>query len=48
VLVKGSDYKDRNIIGKDFVERYGGSVILAKIIPGYSTTDTIKKMNYNL
>ena len=48
VLVKGSDYKDKNIIGKDFVERYGGSVILAKIIPGYSTTDTIKKMNYNL
>lgn len=43
VLVKGSDYRHDQVVGADVVESYGGRVLLAKIVPGYSTTATIAR-----
>jgi len=43
VLVKGSDYRHDQVVGADIVESYGGRVLLAKIVPGYSTTATIAR-----
>jgi len=44
VLVKGADYRRADVVGGDFVEAYGGSVILAELVPGHSTTGTISKL----
>ena len=44
VLVKGADYSRDEVVGGDFVEGYGGSVLLADIAEGYSTTDTVEKI----
>lgn len=41
VLVKGSDYSRATVIGADVVERHGGRVILADLMPAFSTTATI-------
>lgn len=41
VLVKGADYTRHTVVAGDIVERYGGRVLLADLIPGYSTTATI-------
>jgi len=45
ILVKGSDYKDNEIIGADAVIKNGGSVVLIDFVEGYSTTEIIKKIN---
>lgn len=44
VLVKGADWSKNNIVGKDFVESYGGKVSTVKLVKGYSTTLLIKKI----
>lgn len=44
VLVKGADYKRSEVVGGDFVENYGGKVVLAPILAGHSTTGTIGRM----
>jgi len=44
VLVKGADYTVKNVIGAKQVKSYGGSVLLAEIVPGHSTTETITKL----
>ncbi len=41
VLVKGSDYTRETVVGGDFVESYGGRVVLADLVASYSTTATI-------
>ncbi|CAI9119262.1 D-glycero-beta-D-manno-heptose-7-phosphate kinase [Brytella acorum] len=38
VLVKGADYTLGQVIGADFVEAQGGTVVLAKLTPDRSTT----------
>ncbi|MDE2227696.1 MAG: D-glycero-beta-D-manno-heptose-7-phosphate kinase [Alphaproteobacteria bacterium] len=43
VLVKGADYSRDQVVGGDIVESYGGRVLLAEIVPGYSTTATIAR-----
>jgi D-beta-D-heptose 7-phosphate kinase/D-beta-D-heptose 1-phosphate adenosyltransferase len=43
VLVKGADYRLDQVVGADIVERYGGRVMLAQIVPGFSTTATIAR-----
>lgn len=43
VLAKGSDYRHDQVVGADIVESYGGRVLLAKIVSGYSTTATIAR-----
>lgn len=44
ILVKGEDYRDKAVDGRDFVESYGGHVMLAPILHGHSTTQTIEKL----
>ncbi len=44
VLVKGEDYRGQTVDGQKFVESYGGSVALAPLLVGKSTSTTIKKM----
>ena len=44
-IFKGSDYKNKKISGKNYLKKYGGKVILIKILKNYSTTKIIRKMN---
>ncbi|MNU07081.1 Bifunctional protein HldE [compost metagenome] len=44
VLVKGADYTVATVIGAGFVQSYGGKVVLADLVDGQSTTNTIKRM----
>jgi len=44
VLVKGGDWKPEQIVGKDFVERYGGRVLSIPFLYGYSTTNIVDKI----
>lgn len=46
VLVKGADWADKGVIGREFVESYGGRVELAPLVEGKSSTLTIKKLNH--
>lgn len=41
VLVKGADYTRATVVGGDLVESYGGRVVLADLVPSFSTTATI-------
>lgn len=42
LLVKGQDYIDRKVVGREFVEEYGGQVQLIPMISGCSTTNMIR------
>ncbi len=44
ILVKGQDWAKRGVIGQEFVESYGGKVVLAPLVEGKSSTTTIEKM----
>jgi len=44
VLVKGEDWADKGVIGREFVESRGGKVVLARLVEGHSSTSTIEKM----
>jgi D-beta-D-heptose 7-phosphate kinase/D-beta-D-heptose 1-phosphate adenosyltransferase len=44
LLVKGADYRHDEVVGAAIVEGYGGKVILAELLPGFSTTATIAKL----
>jgi D-beta-D-heptose 7-phosphate kinase / D-beta-D-heptose 1-phosphate adenosyltransferase len=44
VLVKGEDWKNAGIIGKEFVESYGGKVVFAPFVEGISTTDIVSRI----
>jgi D-beta-D-heptose 7-phosphate kinase/D-beta-D-heptose 1-phosphate adenosyltransferase len=44
ILVKGSDYKPEQVVGKDLVESYGGCVRLVDVLQGYSTTGLAEKI----
>lgn len=43
-LFKGGDWKKNKVVGKDFVESYGGKVIILPYLKGYSTTRLAKKI----
>ncbi len=43
-LVKGGDWKKKDIVGADFVESYGGKVVCIDFVKGYSTTALLKKI----
>jgi D-beta-D-heptose 7-phosphate kinase/D-beta-D-heptose 1-phosphate adenosyltransferase len=47
VLVKGADYSLDKVVGADLVLRRGGRVVLAELVPGHSTTDTLKRVSAN-
>ncbi len=44
VLVKGADYTVDKVVGADLVIRRGGKVVLAELLTGHSTTDTVKRV----
>jgi D-beta-D-heptose 7-phosphate kinase/D-beta-D-heptose 1-phosphate adenosyltransferase len=43
VLVKGADYTLDKVVGADFVTSRGGSVVLAELIEGHSTTGMVRR-----
>jgi rfaE bifunctional protein nucleotidyltransferase chain/domain len=43
VLVKGADWGEQNIVGRDVVEARGGRVVRMKLSPGFSTTSLIER-----
>src|SRR5205085_10675912 len=43
VLVKGADYKKEQVVGWEVVERRGGSVALAPLVDGRSTSAVIER-----
>jgi D-beta-D-heptose 7-phosphate kinase/D-beta-D-heptose 1-phosphate adenosyltransferase len=44
ILVKGADWEKKGVIGREFVESCGGKVVLAPLVDGKSSTDTIEKI----
>lgn len=44
ILVKGEDYKNKLVVGKDFVESYGGKCMLLPFVSGFSTTNILSKI----
>jgi D-beta-D-heptose 7-phosphate kinase/D-beta-D-heptose 1-phosphate adenosyltransferase len=45
VLVKGGDWPDDQIVGRAEVQSSGGRVVRTNIVPGYSTTEILKKIH---
>ncbi len=44
VLVKGADYTLDQVVGADLVISRGGKVVLADLLTGHSTTETVKRV----
>jgi D-beta-D-heptose 7-phosphate kinase/D-beta-D-heptose 1-phosphate adenosyltransferase len=44
VLVKGADWAEDAIVGRDIVEARGGRVVRVAIEPGHSTTDMVDRI----
>lgn len=43
VLVKGGDYRLDQVVGREIVDAYGGSVVVAPFLPGHSTTRLVAR-----
>jgi D-beta-D-heptose 7-phosphate kinase/D-beta-D-heptose 1-phosphate adenosyltransferase len=44
VLVKGGDWHGNQIVGREEVEAAGGRVVSIPVVPGYSTTEILRKI----
>ncbi len=44
VLVKGGDYTPDTVVGREFVESYGGQIAICPRLEGLSTTDLVRKI----
>jgi D-beta-D-heptose 7-phosphate kinase/D-beta-D-heptose 1-phosphate adenosyltransferase len=44
VLVKGADYSLDQVVGGEEVRAWGGEVVLADILNGHSTSETIRRL----
>ena len=44
VLVKGEDWRRKGVVGRDFVEQNGGSVVLAPLLAGESSSAIIARI----
>lgn len=44
VLVKGGDWPGDQIVGREEVEAAGGRVVSLAVVPGYSTTEILRKI----
>ncbi len=44
VLVKGEDWKDKGVVGREVVTAHGGEVVLAPLTKGFSTTNIVEKI----
>lgn len=47
VLVKGEDWREKGVVGREFVESYGGEVVLAPLVKGKSTSEIIRRIQEN-
>lgn len=43
VLVKGADWADKGVVGREWVESHGGRVVLAPLVAGRSTTAILER-----
>ena len=43
VLVKGEDWADKGVVGREWVESHGGQVVLAPVLAGRSTTSILER-----
>lgn len=43
VLAKGGDYRPETVVGAEFVQGYGGEVVIIPLVEGLSTTNILKK-----
>jgi D-beta-D-heptose 7-phosphate kinase/D-beta-D-heptose 1-phosphate adenosyltransferase len=44
ILVKGADWGEHNIVGRDVVEARGGRVVRIALAEGYSTSELIRRI----
>jgi rfaE bifunctional protein nucleotidyltransferase chain/domain len=44
VIVKGGDWAEENVVGRDSVRRWGGKVVIIPETPGASTTNIVEKI----
>jgi len=44
VLAKGEDWRDKGVVGREWVEGQGGQVVLVPLVAGRSTTSVVKKI----
>jgi len=44
ILVKGADYREKDIVGSEAVRAHGGRVVRMKYLKGYSTTRLIRNI----
>ena len=44
ILVKGEDWAVKGVVGREFVESYGGKVALAPLVESKSSSATIEKI----
>ncbi len=44
VLVKGADWEDQGVVGREFVESYGGRVEFVRLLEGHSTTGVLENL----
>lgn len=44
ILIKGEDWREKGVVGRRFVESYGGRVELIRLVPGRSTTNVIARI----
>lgn len=44
VIVKGAEYHPEDVVGAGIVEEAGGSVQLLAMVPGYSSTDRLRRI----
>jgi D-beta-D-heptose 7-phosphate kinase/D-beta-D-heptose 1-phosphate adenosyltransferase len=44
VLVKGEDWAEKGVVGREIVEARGGRVVLAPLVPGKSTTSLLGRI----
>ncbi|MHC4064487.1 MAG: D-glycero-beta-D-manno-heptose 1-phosphate adenylyltransferase [Planctomycetota bacterium] len=44
VLVKGQDWTEKGVVGREFVEAQGGRVVLLPLVEGHSTTGLIERV----
>jgi len=44
VLVKGAEYREKDIVGASFVREYGGRVVRVRMKPGHSTRRIVARI----
>lgn len=44
VLAKGEDWRDKGVVGREWVEAHGGQVLLVPLVPGRSTTNVVDRI----